>query len=67
VHNETLTVVAMRVEIDKGVLVVAHGTLWQQSFNYETPFRAATIANSFNYFPADYKIARRVAGDYPRT
>jgi hypothetical protein len=57
----------MRVEIDKGVLVVAHGTLWQQSFNYETPFRAATIANSFNYFPADYKIARRVAGDYPRT
>jgi hypothetical protein len=28
-HNETQTVVAMRVEIDKGVLVVAHGTLWQ--------------------------------------
>ena len=28
-RNETLTVVAMRVEIDKGVLVVAHGTLWQ--------------------------------------
>jgi hypothetical protein len=52
----------------KGVLVVAHGTLWRQSFNYEneTPFRAATIANSFNYLSADNNIAVRVAGDYPR-
>jgi hypothetical protein len=28
-RNETLTVVAIRVEVDKGVLVVAHGTLWR--------------------------------------
>jgi len=25
----------------KAVLVVAHDTLWRQSFNYKTPFRAA--------------------------
>jgi hypothetical protein len=49
------------------VLVVAHGTLWRQSFNYKTPFRAAAIANPFNYLPADNNIAVRVAGDYPRT
>ena len=55
------------VEIDKGVLVVAHGTLWRQSFNYKTPFRAATIANPFKYLPADNNIAVRAAGDYPRT
>jgi hypothetical protein len=36
----------------KGVLDVTHGTLWQQSFNYNTPFRAAAIANPFNYLPA---------------
>ena len=53
-------------EPSKGVLVVAHGTLWRQSFNYETPFRAATIANSLNYFPADHEIVVRVADDYPR-
>jgi hypothetical protein len=51
----------------KGVLVVAHGTLWRQSFNYKTPFRAAAIANPFNYLPADNNIAVRVTGDYPRT
>jgi broad specificity phosphatase PhoE len=51
----------------KGVLVVAHGMLWRQSFNYETPFPAASIANSFNYLPANNNIAVRVAGDYPRT
>jgi hypothetical protein len=51
----------------KGALVVAHGTLWQQSFNYETPFGASAIANSFKYLPADNNIAARIAGDYPRT
>jgi hypothetical protein len=40
------------VEIDKAVLVVAHRTLWRQSFNY---------------LPADNNIAGSVAGDYPRT
>ena len=55
------------VKIDKGVLVVAQGTLWRESFNYETPFGATAIANSFNYLPADNNIAVRVAGDYPRT
>lgn len=45
----------------KGVLVVAHGMLWRQSFNYDTPFRAATIADSFKYLRADNNIALRVA------
>jgi hypothetical protein len=27
VHNETLSVAAVRLEVDKGVLVVAQGTL----------------------------------------
>jgi hypothetical protein len=51
----------------RGVLVVAYGTLWRQSFNYKTPFRAVTIANPFKYLPADNNIAVRVAGDYPWT
>ena len=51
----------------KGVLVVAYGTLWRQSFNYNTPFRAAAVANPFNYLPADNNIAGRVADHYPRT
>jgi hypothetical protein len=51
----------------KGVLVVAHDTLWRQSFNYKTPSRVAAIANPLNYLPADNNIAIRVAGDYPRT
>jgi hypothetical protein len=59
--------VAQSLVLKRGVLVVAHGTLWRQSFNYKTPFRAATIANSFNYLPADNNIAGSVAGDYPRT
>src|SRR4029453_12834229 len=54
------------VEVNKKCLVVAHGTLWRQSFNYETSSRAATIANSFKYLLADNNIALRVAGDYPR-
>jgi hypothetical protein len=55
------------VEIKKKCLVVAHGTLRRQSFNYETPFRAATITNSFNYLSADHNIAVGRAGDYPWT
>ena len=55
------------VEINKKCLAVAHGTLSRQCFNYETPFRAATIANSFNYLPADNNIAVGGASDYPRT
>jgi hypothetical protein len=51
----------------KGVLIAAHGTLRRQSFNYKTPFCAATIANSLNYLPADNNIAVGGAGDYPRT
>ena len=55
------------VEINKKCLAVAHGTLSRQSFNYETPFRAATIANSFHYLPADNNIVVGRAGEYPRT
>ena len=51
----------------KGVLVAADGTLWRQSFNYNTPFRVTAIANPVNYLPADNNIAVCVAGDYPRT
>ncbi len=55
------------VEINKKCLAVAHGILSRQCFNYETPFRAATIANSFNYLPADNNIAVGGVSDYPRT
>ena len=54
-----------RLRFGSFILVVAHGTLWRQFLNYETPLRVVTIANSFRYFPADNNIAVRVAADYP--